>query len=119
NGTPADLLRRPAAPFVTEFIGEDRGVLALAYTALAELAEPAPQPPPRDAVILAGTLSVLEAGQALSTHQPASGAGIWVEDDTGQPTGYLSFQHLAVALGDLTSSDGVTPAGEGGHDLPA
>ncbi|MDQ3695187.1 MAG: ATP-binding cassette domain-containing protein [Chloroflexota bacterium] len=118
NGTPADLLRRPAAPFVTEFIGEDRGVLALAYTALAELAGPAPHRPSSDAVILAGTLSVLEAGQALSTHQPAGGAGIWVEDESGQPTGYLSFQQLAVALGDLTASDGAA-AGEGGHDLPA
>ena len=38
NGAPADLLRHPADPFVTSFIGEDRGLRSLQFTSLAELA---------------------------------------------------------------------------------
>ena len=42
NGAPSDLLRNPADPFVTAFIGEDRGLRALQFTSLGEVARPAP-----------------------------------------------------------------------------
>lgn len=109
NGTPADLLRRPAAPFVTEFIGDERGFLALAHTSLAEIARPAADPPLPAALVLAGTLSVLEAGQSLNQRTPATDTGFWVSDEAGRPTGFLSYHALAVVLGDTTATDGPPP----------
>jgi osmoprotectant transport system ATP-binding protein len=119
DGTPADLLRRPAAPFVSEFIGEERGVLSLSHTDLAEIAEPAPSPPPPDALVLAGNLTVLEAGQALNQQaslngqESPNGGGVWVNDATGRPNQFLSYQKLAAALGEMSTSDAVTPGGDG------
>lgn len=115
NGTPADLLRRPAAPFVTRFIGEERGFLALAHTSLAELAQPTLDTPPADALVMAGTLSILEAGRILNQHR-SRGAGIWVSDEAGQPAGYLSYQQLAVTLGDSATGD-TADSRDGRHEL--
>ncbi len=109
NGTPADLLRRPASDFVTAFIGEDRAIRALQYTTLAELAEPANGQIPPDAVVLPETLSVPEAGRQLG-EQARDGAtepaeGFWTADETGQPSGYVSFQHLATVLGETIAPE--------------
>jgi osmoprotectant transport system ATP-binding protein len=112
NGAPADLLRRPAAPFVTEFIGDERGFLALAHTSLAEIARPATDPPPLGSLVLAGTLSVLEAGQTLNQRTPAADTGFWVSDEAGRPTGFLSYHALAVALGDMTAVDSSSRPGD-------
>jgi osmoprotectant transport system ATP-binding protein len=114
NGTPADLLRRPADPFVTHFIGEDRGLRALQYTLLAELAAPAPGDVAAG-VVLPGSLSVLEGLRRLGTNGHATGDGIWVSDQQGRPAGYLTYTDLVVALGETLAVD---PAGRGADELP-
>jgi osmoprotectant transport system ATP-binding protein len=100
NGAPSDLLRNPADPFVTAFIGEDRGLRALQFTSLGEVARPAPPDTPRSGMILPGTLSILDAGRELGVHGDAMGDGIWVGDDAGNPTGYLTYQQFAAVLGE-------------------
>jgi osmoprotectant transport system ATP-binding protein len=100
NSPPADLLRNPADPFVTAFIGEDRGLRALQYTRLAELAGPAPSGMAPNGMVLSGALSVLDAARELGVRGAATGDGVWVSDDAGRPTGYLTYQTLAVTLGE-------------------
>ncbi len=100
NSAPADLLRNPASPFVTAFIGEDRGLRALQYTRLAELAGPAPAGLATNGLVLSGALSVLDAARELGVRGTATGDGVWVSDDAGRPTGYLTYQTLAVTLGE-------------------
>jgi osmoprotectant transport system ATP-binding protein len=114
-GTPADLLRRPADPFVTHFIGEDRGLRALQYTLLAELATPAPGDVAAGGVVLPGSLSVLEGLRRLGTNGHATGDGIWVSDQQGRPAGYLTYNDLVVALGETLAVD---PAGRGADEVP-
>jgi osmoprotectant transport system ATP-binding protein len=109
NATPADLLRHPADPFVTSFIGEDRGMRSLRFTSLAELAEPAPAGADPNGMVLPGTLSILDAGRELATHGTAIGDGIWVGDATGQPVGYLTFQRFAALLGESLAINEETP----------
>jgi osmoprotectant transport system ATP-binding protein len=106
NGTPADLLRRPADPFVTAFVGEDRRLRALRYTNLAEIAAPAPADPPVGGLVLPGALTIPEAGRELGAQGPAAGDGIWVSDDAGRPTGFLTYQRLATVLGETIAADG-------------
>jgi osmoprotectant transport system ATP-binding protein len=115
NGTPADLLRRPADDFVTAFIGEDRAIRALQYTTLAELAFSSPDSVaavPSRGLVLPGTLSVPGAGRYLG-ERDRNGAmdhadGFWINDDTGRPTGYLTYQQFATLLGaTLGANDGV------------
>ncbi|MBA3416565.1 MAG: ATP-binding cassette domain-containing protein [Chloroflexia bacterium] len=111
NGSPADLLRRPAAPFVTAFIGEDRGLRSLAYTSLAEVATPLPTAPPGEAPILSGSLSLLDAVRALAAAEPADGDGFWIGDGAGSPTGYLGYRQFAAVLGErLAEAEQPTPS---------
>jgi len=110
NSTPADLLRRPVNAFVTAFIGEDRGLRALQFTTLAELTETLTGDAPADGLILPGTLPVLEAARRLGTGC-ARGDGFWIGDDTGRPTGYLSYLRLVQLLGE-TIAAGATDDGE-------
>jgi osmoprotectant transport system ATP-binding protein len=105
NSTPADLLRHPADPFVTHFIGEDRGLRALQYTSLFELAEPAPPGTPAHGLVLPGTLSILEAGRELGRHGQEAGDGIWLSDEAGRPAGYLTFQRFATVLGETIGAE--------------
>jgi osmoprotectant transport system ATP-binding protein len=105
DGTPADLLRRPASAFVTQFIGEDRGLRALEYTRLSELAEPEADGAAPGDLVLPGALSVLEATRHLSEHPGAPGEGFWIADAAGLPTGYLSYQRFAVVLGETLVVD--------------
>ena len=100
NGTPADLLRNPADPFVTAFIGEDRGVRALHYTSLAEVAVPAPAHTPAGGLTLPGTMTILEAARELGRQGAAAGDGIWVTGDAGERVGHLPLHRLAVVLGE-------------------
>ncbi len=100
NGTPAELLRNPSSPFVTEFIGEDRSLRALQHTYLAELAAPPPHGLPGDVPILAGTLSIPEAGQELARHDRSNRDGFLISDEAGRPSGYLTYQQLATVLGE-------------------
>ncbi|MDQ3542096.1 MAG: ATP-binding cassette domain-containing protein [Chloroflexota bacterium] len=124
NGTPADLLRNPASPFVTEFIGEDRSLRALQHTYLAELAAPRPNGVTDDVPILPGTLSIPEAGQELSRHPGSNRDGFLISDDKGRPSGYLTYQQLATVLGESIApaeammSSGTTPDGEVAHVVP-
>jgi osmoprotectant transport system ATP-binding protein len=118
DGTPADLLRQPAEPFVTAFIGEDRGLRSLEFTRLAELAHDAPSQLQPDGVVLSGALSVLEAARELGALRPTSGEGIWISDDRGAPTGYLTYQQFAVLLGETIAGD-VSPNGRVGEEEPA
>ncbi len=112
HGTPADLLRRPADPFVTSFIGEERGMESLQHISLGELASPAPaglSVSDLD-VVLPGRVSVLEGLRLLGTHGQTSSECIWVADESGHPVATLSFKQLIVALsatfGDSEAEDG-------------
>ena len=109
NATPADLLRHPANPFVTSFIGEERGMRSLRFTSLAELAEPVPAGARPNGMVLPGTLSILDAGRELATHGSSIGDGIWVGDAAGQPVGYLTFQRFAALLGESLAVDEEKP----------
>jgi osmoprotectant transport system ATP-binding protein len=117
NGAPSDLLRNPADPFVTAFIGEDRGLRALQFTRLGEVARPAPPGAPRGGMILPGTLSILDAGRELGVHGEAMGDGIWVGDDAGNPTGYLTYQQFAAVLGETLAAGAETSHDEMAHAL--
>ncbi|MEJ7762019.1 MAG: ATP-binding cassette domain-containing protein [Thermomicrobiales bacterium] len=127
NGTPADLLRHPAAPFVTAFIGEDRGVRALHYTSLAELAVPAREDAPAGGLVLPGTMTVLEATRELGLRGDTAADGIWVTGDAGERIGHLPFHRLAAVLGETLGpaepgADAVPdpdPAGGPADGLPA
>ncbi|SEP08788.1 ABC transporter ATP-binding protein [Trujillonella endophytica] len=74
---PADLLGRPASPFVADFVGADRGLKRLAVT----LIDPADLDHPP--VVHAGT-TLGEAAAAL-----AGAAGAVVLDGAGRPCGWL------------------------------
>ena len=118
DGTPADLLRRPADPFVTDFVGEDRGLRALRFTPLAELAEPAPMGVPANGPVLPGGLSVLEAARQVGRGGDGAGDGFWVGDEAGRPTRYLSYHRFAAVLGETIAADAAP--GDGAADgLPA
>jgi osmoprotectant transport system ATP-binding protein len=117
NGAPSDLLRNPEDPFVTAFIGEDRGLRALPVTSLGEVARPAPPGAPRGGMILPGTLSILDAGRELGVHGDAMGDGIWVSDDAGNPTGYLTYQQFAAVLGETLAAGAETSHDETAHAL--
>ncbi len=117
NGAPSELLRTPADPFVTAFIGEDRGLRALQFTRLGEVARPAPPGAVPGGMILPGTLSILEAGRELGVHGDAIGDGIWVGDDAGNPTGYLTYQQFATVLGETLAADAETSHDETAHAL--
>jgi len=114
NSTPADLLRHPADPFVTSFIGEDRGLRALQFTTLAELAPPAPNGLPVTGLVLPGALSIMEAGGEIGRGDRADAEGFWVSDEAGRPSGYLSYQRFAMMLGETIAAD--TGADDGGAD---
>jgi osmoprotectant transport system ATP-binding protein len=117
NATPADLLRHPASPFVTSFIGEERGMRSLRFTSLAELAEPVPAGARPNGMVLPGTLSIVDAGRELATHGTSIGDGIWVGDADGQPVGYLTFQRFAALLGESLAVDEETPDAEAVHAI--
>lgn len=115
HGTPADLLRRPADPFVTDFIGEDRALRTLQYTSLAELAAPAHQLAPTNALVLPASMAVWDALRLIGTHKNAGGDGFWITNAQGQPSGYLAYSDLAAALGDTLAA---TPHEEHADALP-
>ena len=117
NATPADLLRHPADPFVTAFIGEDRGLRALEFTSLGEVAGPPPPGASLSGMILPGTLSILAAGRELGVHGDAIGDGIWVGDGAGKPIGYLTYQQFAVVLGESLAASAETPHDEAAHAI--
>src|SRR5215212_1905046 len=119
DGAPSDLLRNPADPFVTAFIGEDRGLRALQFTSLGEVARPAPPGALANGMVLPGTLSILEAGRELGVHGDAIGDGIWVSDDAGNPTGYLTYLQFAVMLGETIGAADVAPGEREADGLPA
>ena len=119
NGAPADLLRRPAGPFVTQFIGEDRGLRALEYTSLAELAEGEAEGAAPGDLVLPGTLSVLEATRHLSSQPGTTSDGFWIADDAGLPAGYLSYQRFAAVLGETLAVETDSGTGGGHGELPA
>ena len=117
NGAPSDLLRNPADPFVTAFIGEDRGLRALQFTSLDEVARPAPPGAVPGEMVLPGTLSILDAGRELGVHGDAMGDGIWVGDDAGNPTGYLTYQQFAAVLGETLAAGAESPQDDTAHAL--
>ncbi len=119
NGLPADLLRRPAAPFVTAFIGEDRGLRALAYTNLAEVATAPPNAIPMDGAILPGTLSLLEAGKELAAVERGNGDGFWVGDEAGNPAGYVTYRGFATAIGERLTAEGDGSEGDAAETVVA
>jgi osmoprotectant transport system ATP-binding protein len=106
SGAPADLLRRPAGTFVTDFIGNDRALLTLQHTRLAELAKPAGgEGPPAHVPALPGTLSVLEALRHIAAQRPPGADGVWVRGQDTRPDRYLSYADLVAALGQAVAAD--------------
>jgi ABC-type proline/glycine betaine transport system ATPase subunit len=106
NGTPAELLREPAGDFVREFIGDEFALQALEYTRIEELAKPVGRMGvPEDGLVLSGELSVPEASRELTQSDNANGEGFWIADDSGEPSGFVSYQDLATALGEGIASD--------------
>ncbi|CAA9568417.1 MAG: L-proline glycine betaine ABC transport system permease protein ProV, partial [uncultured Thermomicrobiales bacterium] len=109
NGAPAELLRNPADPFVSSFIGEDRALHSLQYTTLAEIAGPAVDGRlfgvDGASPILPGHLSVLEGLRFLGTPGRAIGDGIRIGDEQGRPVGFLSLNDLVATLGMTLAAD--------------
>jgi osmoprotectant transport system ATP-binding protein len=114
DGSPADLLRRPASSFVTDFIGEDRGLRALQYTTLRELGGPPAGRPGADDSVLPASLSVMDALRRLG-RAGGGGDGVWIGEDDRRPTGFLSYGHLVEVLGETVSAE----SAEDGRALPA
>jgi osmoprotectant transport system ATP-binding protein len=114
DGTPAALLRHPADPFVTAFIGEDRALRALQYITLAELARPLDVTaggPDAVGAILPGDLSVLAGLRLLAGLDGQAQDGVWIGDERGRPRGYLSYHDLVATLGEqLAEGDGEADA---------
>ena len=106
DGTPADLLREPADPFVTAFIGEDRALRALQYTTLGELAGPVPSEAAGDDLVLSGSLSVPDAARELAKKPGRGRDGFWIRDDDGVASGYLAYQRLSAVLGETIAPNG-------------
>lgn len=100
NGTPAELLRKPASDFVRKFIGDEFALQALEHTFIAELAHPRAQRTPNGAVVLPGTLTVPEASRELMHTDNADGDGFWVSNDQGEPPGYVTYRDFATTLGE-------------------
>jgi osmoprotectant transport system ATP-binding protein len=119
NGTPADLLRNPASPFVIEFIGEDRSLRALRHTYLGELAMPRPNGAPDDLLTLPGTLSVIEAGGELGRRAGTNDEGFLISDDAGRSSGYLTYQQLATVLGESIAPAEAMSSGPAAPDSEA
>ena len=101
NGTPADLLRRPSSEFVTQFIGEDRGLRALQYTVLAELATPAAGQAPADGMVLPGEMSVLDATELMERFPqftlPEDARGLYQADGGLVDARRANAVHIALA----------------------
>lgn len=112
DGSPADLLLNPASQFVTDFIGEDRGIRALQYTLLAEVAKPSAVPPSTGEPLLSGSVSVMDALRRVGSQGGATGRGVWVSDDRGRPAGFLSYADMVSLL--ATTVAEVTPAESAG-----
>jgi osmoprotectant transport system ATP-binding protein len=114
-GTAADLLRRPASFFVTEFIGRDRALLTLQHTRLAELARPAGDERaegPGSGAAFPGTLSVLDALRDIAARRPLDRHGIWVQCDGADGAGppqYLPYADLVDAIGQAVARDPGVP----------
>jgi osmoprotectant transport system ATP-binding protein len=119
DGTPADLLRRPADPFVTAFIGEDRGLRTLEHTRLVELAEPITNGRTPSGPVLPGSLTVLEAGRELARLAPTAEDGFWVGNGDGRPAGYLTFKRFAAVLGETLAPEEAGGDEGAAGELPA
>src|SRR5262249_54033093 len=108
DSPPADLIRHPADPFVTSFIGEDRGLRALQYTTLSELAPAAPPPsangPLPEGLVLPGSLSIAEALARLAA-APAPGDGFWISTANGSPPAHLTYRDLVTTLGEVLTEE--------------
>ena len=118
NGTPADLLRRPAEPFVTQFIGEERGVRAFQHTTLSAIADSMSDGGVTGIPVLPGDLTVAEAARRIGAGGATHADGFAVSGEDGRPVGYLSFQRFAAVLGEMLG--GAEVEDEGGRDeLPS
>jgi osmoprotectant transport system ATP-binding protein len=121
DGTPADLIRRPASAFVTDFIGEDRGLRALRYTSLGEIGQaggpgrqrPMAGEPGTGEPVLPAALSVLDALPHLGRLGGAAGGGVWIGDG-GRATAFLTYRRLVEVLGESVAPH-AEPAPLGDH----
>ncbi len=109
NGTPADLLRNPASPFVTDFIGEDRSLRALQFTSLAEIAarnrarqtlSPVGGNGRESTLVLQQSLSVMEGLRLLASRGGAVPSEIMLSDSQGHITGKITDNDFVLALGE-------------------
>ncbi len=105
NDAPVELLRRPTDPFVTAFIGEDRGLRTLEFTQLEELSELVPSRPVNGGLILPADLTLLAAASRIGVHEHGTEDGFWIDDATGQITGYVRFQRMVKTLGEATTDE--------------
>ncbi|MDG4806621.1 ATP-binding cassette domain-containing protein [Micromonospora sp. WMMD1120] len=89
--TPAALLGTPATPFVSEFVGADRGIRRLVVTPLdRQSLEPVPRDAAADLPTVALGNSAYDALAVLLT----SGRDRLVVTESGRPVGALSRQRL-------------------------
>lgn len=106
NGTPADLLRRPANDFVREFIGDEFALQALEHTYIAELAKPDGPEVVEDGLVLAGDLSVPEASREIANSDASGHEGFWVTNGEGDAEGFVTYEDFANVLSEGIASDG-------------
>lgn len=105
NGSPADLLRRPANDFVREFIGDEFALQALEHTHIAELAKPDPPALTDDSLVLPGDLSVPEASREISSADTSGQEGFWVSNGEGDASGYVTYEAFASALSEGVAAE--------------
>lgn len=106
DGTPADLLRSPATPFVREFIGDEFALHALEHTYIAELSKPVPDRVLDDTLVIPGDLSIPEASRQLANaHTTANGHdGFLVANEHGEPQGYVTYEDFASVMSEGIAS---------------
>jgi osmoprotectant transport system ATP-binding protein len=104
-GTPPELLRQPATPFVTEFIGDDRGMLTLRHVRMAELAGPVRNADAKRGLRIHGSCSVLDALHRIAAAR-SDDDGLEICDDRECVIGYLCYADLVRRLADVVIAEG-------------
>ncbi len=96
-GTPAEVLGRPATPFVADFVGADRGLKRLGLRTLGDVGTLESAPRNGDHAPGAGPEMTLR--DALSLMLTAGSAELEVHGDDGGVRGYLTLEAVSRMLG--------------------
>src|SRR5205807_8133753 len=97
-GTPAEVLARPATPFVADFVGAGRTLRRLDLLSAADAIAPAPGAPGaasgEDGPVVAATATLADAMAALLTSDAAAVRGV----ADGPPLGVVTLESIRAAL---------------------